>query len=88
MLARTAVTKLTAFATAHRIDYRCRSENDFGADKGDLCTFSVGSKDGGERNTTASLDDPVTLINPGTDDPLKRRHFRANRLTTLYAATG
>jgi hypothetical protein len=52
------------------------------------CTFSVGSKDSGERDTTASLDDLVTRIDPGSNDLLKRRHFRANRLTALYVTMG
>lgn len=88
MLARTTITELSAFAAAHRIDYMFRLEANFGAVvKRDDCTFSVRSKDGGERDTTASLDDLVTLIDPWPNDLLKRRNFGANRLTTLYTTT-
>jgi hypothetical protein len=51
------------------------------------CTFSTNGKNGGERDATASLDDLVSLIDPGSNDPLKRRNLWANGLTTLYTAT-
>ena len=85
MFARTTIAKLTAFTTAHSIDYLSRSENGFGAvSKRDARTFAIGSKDGRERDTTASLDDLVTLVDPWPNDLLKWRDLRANRLTTLH----
>jgi hypothetical protein len=41
MLSRTAVTKLTAFAAANRIDYLCWSENDFGVVRGVIEPFPL-----------------------------------------------
>ena len=51
------------------------------------CTFAIGSKDNRERETTASLDDTVALIDPSSNNLLKWRNFRVNRLTTLDTAT-
>ena len=53
----------------------------------DGSTFAISSKDNRERDTTAGLDDPVALIDPSSNDLLKWRNFRANRLTTLDTAT-
>ena len=53
----------------------------------DACTFGIGSEDNRERDTTADLDDRVTLIDPSSSDLLKRRNFGANRPATLYTTT-
>jgi hypothetical protein len=51
-------------------------------------TFSASSQDGGECDAAASLDDLVALIDPWSNDLLKRRSLGANRLTTLCIPTG